>query len=94
MDAQHVCRMYNSTLPIVDNPDRQRSVVAALYNFTLNGTAEVWLGATASDDGSNNWRWLDGSPCNATCKLDEHSNFAFEPFGIRMLNYDPLANIS
>lgn len=70
-DAQQVWRWYNSTLPIVDNPERQTSFAAALYNFTLNGTAEVWLGATAFDDGSTNWRWLDGSPCDAARKLNE-----------------------
>lgn len=69
-DAQQVCKRYNSTLPIVDNPDRQWSVEAALNNFTMHGNVDVWLGAKASDNGPNNWRWLDGRPCdgNCTCK--------------------------
>jgi len=68
-DAQQICRKHNSGVPIVDNPNRQKSVVAAIYNFNLHGNADVWLGANASDNDSNNWRWLDGSPCNTTCKL-------------------------
>lgn len=71
IDAQRMCSWYNSTLPVVDSPNRQRSVVAALYNFSLNGTTDIWLGANASDYGADNWRWLDGSPCNGTCKLNE-----------------------
>lgn len=54
-----MCRKYNATLPIVDDADRQRSVVAALYNFRLADNVDVWLGANASDYGSGNWRWLD-----------------------------------
>lgn len=60
-DAQQMCRKYNSTLPIVDSPDRQRSFLAAVYNFNLNDTENVWLGAYSSDSGVANWRWLDGS---------------------------------
>lgn len=64
-EAQQRCKENNSTLPIADNPDHQRSFVDALSHFQLNGL-EVWLGATASDNGSNNWRWLDGSQYTGT----------------------------
>lgn len=59
-DAQQMCKQHNSTLPIVDKPEHKRSAEAALRSFDLNG-ADVWLGANASDNGSRNWRWLDGS---------------------------------
>lgn len=70
-DAQQMCKKYNSTLPIVDGPDRQRSVVTALSYFKLNGIADVWLGATAFDYGSGNWWWLDGSKYSGSGKLNK-----------------------
>lgn len=59
-----MCSQYNSTLPIVDNPQRKRTFDAALINFRQNG-ADVWLGANASDYGSLDWRWLDGRQYSA-----------------------------
>lgn len=47
-------------LPIADNQDHQRSFVEALSHFRVN-SMDVWLGATASDDGPDHWRWFDGS---------------------------------
>lgn len=60
MDAQQICKNNNSTLPIVDSANSQRSFVAALSYYGLNGM-NVWLGANASDKGSDNWHWLDES---------------------------------
>lgn len=69
VEAQQMCKKYNSTLPIVDKPNRERSFVAALYYFKMNG-ADVWLGAKASDNGPGNWRWLDGSRYSGTVVHD------------------------
>lgn len=54
-DAQQMCKKYKSTLPIVNDQHRRRSVVAALYYFRKYDNADIWLGANASDNGSWNW---------------------------------------
>ena len=66
-DAQQMCSQYYSTLPIVDNPQRKRTVQAAVLYF-YKSEIDVWLGAKASDYGSGNWRWIDGRQYSGTGK--------------------------
>lgn len=70
-EAQQRCKDNNSTLPIADNADHQTSFVNALSHFNLTGL-DVWLGASASDNSPDNWRWLDASKYTGTGKQTKY----------------------
>lgn len=64
-EAQQMCKDNNSTLPILNSSDHQMSLVEALSHFQIE-SKDVWLGASASENGPKNWRWLDGNQYNGT----------------------------
>lgn len=70
MDAQEMCKNNSATLPIIENPSRQRNFVDALTYYGLTGE-DVWLGARAYyNDSENYWTWLNGSRYNGPGKKE------------------------